>query len=257
LVILRLFNLARLLTRRDAELQLNQEKDELLAISSHQLRTPLTTIQMYAEALGTAKDPAQVAKYVAVIDQSNKRMIQIVNTLVYTSELDMGEVQFKKEPISIAQIVQESLADNDVLLSDKHVTVNQIIPTDLPALFGDTAAVVAVVSGVLVNAVMYGVDTDPVITITARLNQAADRATLMLADNGHGIPEDDQKKLFTKLFRGSNARTLAPDGSGLSLYLARTVLSRMDGSIEIESSITTGTTVSISLPVAADVVPLL
>jgi len=252
LVLLRMFMLARTLSSREAELKLTQEKDEMLAISSHQLRTPLTVIQMYTESMQSARSGKEVGEFITIIRAATQRMIKLVNTLMYTSELDMGDVQFKRDPILVADVLSQALKDNKILMQRKHVVLCNMVSSDVSTVLGDAAAVTAIISGVLINAVEYGAETGAVITIGATAKSGMVRLTI--ADNGHGIPAVDQPKVFTKLFRGSNARELAPDGSGLSLYLARTALARMNGTIALTSSEGAGTSVEICLPTAAMVV---
>lgn len=255
LVILRLYTLTREVGRQEAELRLNQEKNELLAISSHQLRTPLTTIKVYTEMLATAKiqnDPAQVAKYTQVIGKANDYMVDIVNNLIYTAQLDMGEVQFNREPVPITTIIDQALKDTQALSGEQDklpVRIVNKLPASL-AVQTDSKALVTILTGVLTNAVQYRTETDPTITISATADSQAKTATIHIADNGNGIPAADQPKVFGKLFRASNARTMSPDGSGLSLYMARSALRYLDGDINLESTEGVGTTAHITLPTA-------
>lgn len=253
LVILRLYILTREVGRREAELRLTQEKSELLAISSHQLRTPLTTIKLYVEMLDNPKvhaNPAQIAKYADVLRNANESMIDIVNSLIYTAQLDMGEIQFKRERVLVTPALDKALQSAQTLVDvagKPPVQVVNKLPSDL-AVQADTQAFIIILTGVLTNAFQYGNETNPTVTLSATTDTAARTVTIDIADNGAGIPEADKPKIFGKLFRASNARRMSPDGSGLNLYMARSALSYLDGSIALDSTEGIGTTVSITLP---------
>jgi signal transduction histidine kinase len=114
----------------------------------------------------------------------------------------------------------------------------------------DAQAITIILTGVLTNALQYRKEVNPSVTLSATTSTEDHSTTIHVADNGAGIPDADKPKIFGKLFRASNARNISPDGSGLNLYMARSALTYLGGSITLESTEGIGTTVNITLPMA-------
>ena len=254
LVIMRLYILSRELSRREADERLNQEKNEVVAVTSHQLRTPLTIIQLYGEALAHDLDhnPERTRHDLATIVDANQRLVEIVNRLVYVTELDTGLLKFNLVPTAVGEVIHNALLDNDPLLKKKNARLTLDIPANLPPVLSDAEGLRAALGNVIGNAFEYNSAASPQVVVSAKVEPGA--IVISIADNGAGIPKEDQEKLFNKMFRGSNARLLLPDGSGLGLYLTKNILDQLNHRVSLVSTPDKGTIVNITVPIVLPVV---
>lgn len=249
LAMLRMVILTRTIARRNAEIALARDKNEVIAIASHQLRTPMTIVKLYSESLinePAGSDKAKSKQYVNVIHDANERMIDTVNRLLYSSELDLGTVDLKLEPTDIKKAILAAFEDTKPLLAKEKVTARLDIDDGLPQAMADPQALLTVLSYLLSNAAYYAQESNGTVRLSA--NVSGNEVAISFTDNGIGIPADEQHKIFTKLFRAANARTSYPDGSGISLYVAKLLIEKMNGRIWFESIEGHGTTFYIVLP---------
>lgn len=227
-------------------------KDEFLSLASHQLRTPLGAIRWYAERLLKTTDlEPKDRKYLDAIYEDSARMSNLLSDYLDASRLQLRAESLNPKSQNVKDVVDKVVSDLRPLIKDKKLKVvykikdDLMFPTDPPLLEMITQNLVS-------NAVKY---TPPNGTVTIAANQYGGReerfeggVVINVEDTGIGIPEEEQHKVFSKLFRAENAVTSEIEGTGLGLYSVREAVERLGGDIWFESSPTAGTHFAVTLP---------
>lgn len=239
----------KLKEQNEALKQLDIAKTEFIGIASHQLRTPLTGIRWLAELLLKNKDNNLNEKQLGFLNQlvaSNQRMIRLVNDLLDVSHIETGrKFDIIKQEFPVDPVIQEVLKENIFLITTKNLKITNKIPENT-VIFGDRDKVKQVILNLISNATKY-TNSDTEIIISLEKEQG--NQIFCVQDQGMGIPKDQQKKIFTKFFRASNASLQHSDGTGLGLYIAREIM-RVHGGDVWFSSNEKGTNFYFSIPEA-------
>ncbi len=230
--------------------KLDRAKSEFLSIASHQLRSPLTIIKWYTNSLLEGRldnfEPKQV-EYLKIIETSNQKMIDLVNTLLNASKIEHGTFQI----VPISSVVVRTIL-NDVIkeyshqIKQKKLKVESHYTENVFKVSADPALIQIVFQNLLSNSIKYSPEKK---TIVVKLKNTARDWTIEVSDQGHGIPESEQSQIFTKLFRAQNARKIDPDGNGLGLYVVKSLTERVGGIIWFESELDKGSTFHVSFPI--------
>ncbi|MFI7545314.1 ATP-binding protein [Actinoplanes sp. NPDC049599] len=249
----RAVHLARLYEREQhlvARLQeLDTAKTDFMSTVSHELRTPLTSISGYVELLldaeGGELQPAQ-EKMLGVIGRNTRRLRDLIEEMLILSKIESGAFSTQREPVDLAGLVEHAVAAVAPAAAKARIDLRTEVRGPLP-LRADPDQLDRVLMNLLANAVKF---TPAAGTVTLLAHRDGDDVVLAVADTGMGIPEAEQKTLFTRFFRASNAVRQAVPGTGLGLAIVSTVVENHDGRIEIRSAEGAGTTVTIRLPAA-------
>ncbi|MCX6762409.1 MAG: HAMP domain-containing sensor histidine kinase [Candidatus Moranbacteria bacterium] len=229
--------------------ELDQAKTEFVGLASHQLRTPLTAISWYTEML-LKKDFGELNKkqedYLGEIYTGNQRMIDLVDDLLNTSRIDMGMLKVKPELINLAEAMENVLSEFSPQISQKNISIEKKFSRNLPLAKIDPEHLEIVFQNILSNAVKY-ISAKGKIVIEMRKQNS--HILVKIADNGWGIPKNQQKKIFTKMFRADNVRKRDMEGTGLGLYIARAIVKKSGGKIWFESKENKGTVFYITFKV--------
>ena len=226
----------------------DRAKSEIISIASHQLRTPLTAIRWYAKTLITDAEKLtaeQRVSYLKQIYDSNNHLVQMVDTLLNVSRIELGTLNLKPQPMNLEDAVRAALKELNVAIAGKNLTVATHVDKGLLPVVIDPNSLDIIVQNLLSNAVKYSKHGGHVMI---RLNQKAGNGVMEVRDEGVGIPLRDQPKLFSKLFRASNAAETATDGSGLGLYITKALLEQARGSVTFQSVEGQGTTFYAIIP---------
>jgi signal transduction histidine kinase len=234
----------------DLQRQLTRSKNEYLALIGHELRTPLTSISAYTELLREL-DPAALAAdgpvMLEVIERNTARLRYIIDELLELSALDTGHTPVQLTPVDLATVVRESVESTRASIDGAPLELTCDLPDEL-VLPGDRRRLRQIVDNLLGNAVKYSPDGGH---ISVSLHRIAGAAELHVSDTGIGVAQEDQERLFTRLYRSSRVRDRAIPGTGLGLALSRAVVHRHHGTIELVDNDGPGTTVRVRLPLAA------
>lgn len=232
------------------ERSLNKMKEDFVSMASHQLRTPLTGIKWFVELL-REKDkviPAEKTReYVDKIGESNQRLIDLVNDLLITSRIEEGGL-IEKDLMehSIKDIIHEALVIQGNTIADKNIHVEGVdfIPEEI-VIEADRIQMIQVFGNIINNAVSYSPVGSRVDIWVEKKDSMID---IMVKDEGIGIPENQKTKVFDKFFRADNVTKHIP-GSGLGLYVTKTIVEGHGGKIWFESAENKGTTFFVELPI--------
>lgn len=230
------------------ELQVDKAKTEFVSLASHQLRTPLSAINWYSESLvneeiGSLNEEQK--KYAQRIRVSNSRMTELVNALLNVSRIDMGTFAITPEKIDISEVAQTIIDEVSVLAEKKDVVLRVEMGEKLPTIFADPKLLGIVFQNLLSNAIKY---TPKKGEIICRIYEKGSMIRVEVQDSGYGIPEHQQRKIFTKLFRADNVVGKEEQGTGLGLYIIKSIVDHSGGSIHFSSVENKGTTFVVDLP---------
>ncbi len=227
----------------------DRAKTEFVSLASHQLRTPLTAIRWYSEILLKERERPLSdfeRKYIREIYDANIRMIELINTLLNVSRIDLGSFVISPKEINLADLLETVLQEMGPQIFLKHINITKKIGNDLPLVSVDPQLFRMVFQNLLSNAVKY---TPPNGTVAIALTRESKNILFSFADSGIGISEKEQPRIFTKLFRADNARDTDPDGTGLGLYIVRAIMQASGGAIRFESEEGKGTTFYGTIPI--------
>lgn len=230
------------------ERQIDKAKTEFVSLASHQLRTPASAVKWYSELLlgpGTGALNAKQARYLDVIHHGNERIIELIETLLNVSRIELGTFAVQPEPTNVTAIIDDALREPNVQIVEKALVVKQPRKADLPLIGTDAKMLRMIFQNILGNAVSY---TPPNGTISISARKTKTGVRVDVTDTGCGIPKDARTKIFTKFFRAENARAMVPEGTGLGLYLAKSITQAMGGTIDFTSKTNEGTTFSVTIP---------
>ena len=242
---------AKLLKEQNAQLtRLNTTKDEFIALTSHQLRTPATGVKQYIAMLlqGYAGPLSSEQKeYLERAYEGNERQLHIIEDILRIAKLDLGQLRIQKQQHDLTKIVTKILAEQANSLTErKQKLVTDFPDTPLPVMI-DAGQLHMAIANIIDNAIKYTPDDKH---ITVRLKRGAHKsAQLEITDEGVGIAEEDLAKLFLKFSRIPNSRSIEVGGTGLGLYWSKRIIALHEGTIDVASEPGKGTTFVITLPV--------
>ncbi|HLB60760.1 MAG TPA: HAMP domain-containing sensor histidine kinase [Patescibacteria group bacterium] len=250
---------AKTLIQRDLELtnanqrltELDSARSEFFAIASHQLRTPLSAIKWYASALLTAlesgKSVDQQVKYLHAIYDSNERLIELVNAFLNVSRIETGSMKIDPQPYDIAALITTIHRELKPLIDKKSLRTELQLNSAVPPVPIDVGLMRIVIENLLTNAIKYTPEGGAIIVTYDKPDPKSVQITV--SDTGYGIPDHQQSKIFTKMFRSDNIKVHIPEGTGLGLYIAKSIINKAGGKIWFKSAENKGSTFYLSLPV--------
>lgn len=230
--------------------EIDRMKSEFIAVASHQLRTPLTGIKWFSQLLLADKEKSLTDSqkdFLTEINTSNERMIKLVNDLLDVSHIETGrKFSVDKKNIDIISIIKR-VARSEILNNgsskikiefDRELPSKLIIPID-------DKKIEQVFINLISNSIKYST-TNKKIIIGAK--KAGDNAVFYVKDFGVGIPKKQQYRIFEKFFRADNIATISQSGTGLGLYIVKSIIEGHGGKISFESKENKGTTFTFSVP---------
>ncbi len=230
--------------------ELNRIKTEFISIASHQLRSPLSSVKWALEYLRDEKNSKNLnekqKEYLNILSQGNREMIKLVNDLLNTSRIDKGELPLKNEGVELKGIVQRVIDELRYQAESKNVALTfKVKEKDKFNIKGDPSYLRMAASNLVENAIKYTTEGGEV---SVELKKKEDKAELKVKDTGVGIPKKDQKHIFTRFFRADNVKKYQTFGTGLGLFITKSIVDRHGGSIKFKSKKNKGTTFWVTLP---------
>ncbi|OGJ00106.1 hypothetical protein A3I90_01160 [Candidatus Nomurabacteria bacterium RIFCSPLOWO2_02_FULL_41_9] len=247
----------KLLIRRDLELsranerllKFDEVKSNFISVVAHQLRTPLSGVKwtlsmLLSGDLGPLSNEQRT--FLMKSFESNTRMITLVNDMLVADHIQSGKVHYNFKHLDMVDLIDNVLFEINPQAFKKNIGISYKSHfKDLPKVYSDPETMRAVVQNLLENAIKYTIDGGK---IEIDIKRDAGYLQVSIADNGIGIPKDQQKNVFEKFFRASNAIKRETDGSGLGLFISKTIVEKNNGKIWFESEEGKGTTFYFTIP---------
>lgn len=248
-VYLLLVNRSNNLKKKEEE-SIQQAKDELLALASHQLRTPATVVKQYLGMLveGFAGD---LAKNQAVLAMkayaSNERQLNIINELLVVAQADANQLKMNRQKTNLGNLITEIVEDEEKAVIGQNKSISYACPKNAKQIFvkADRQYLRMAIENIINNGLKY---TQEKGVVKVKLSQQVRFAIIEVKDNGVGVDAKDQKLLFKKFSRIPNKLTNQVSGTGMGLYIARKIIELHKGRITFRSLKNEGSTVTIELP---------
>lgn len=241
----------KLLRQQNSELtKLNATKNEFIALTSHQLRTPATGVKQYIAMLLQGYAGPITPEQEQFLDrayESNERQLHIIEDILRVAKVDMGKTQIQKQDYNVASLVQNVLNEQAERFAEHHQTIATHFPKEPIIAHLDASQLHMAIGNIVDNAIKYTPDDK---RITVRLQQLDNNTLeLKITDQGVGIAKQDLDKLFQKFSRIPNPRSIMVGGTGLGLYWTQRIIELHGGTITVRSRLGIGTTFSIRLPI--------
>lgn len=231
------------------EREIDRAKTEFVSLASHQLRTPLSTINWYVESLlsgDMGKMSEKQRKYLEESYRASKRMIGLINALLNVSRIELGTFVVEPKPTDIAALLKDVIAEFKPQIEEKSLLFEESYAKDLFMIQADPKLLRIIFQNLVGNAINYTPENG---RIKLTLDRRKSDILIKVADSGIGIPKNQQDKIFTKLFRADNAQEVVTDGTGLGLYMVKAIVDHSQGKIWFESpNERKGTTFYVSIP---------
>ncbi|HAI22683.1 TPA: hypothetical protein DCP77_01540 [Candidatus Collierbacteria bacterium] len=224
-------------------------KTEFISLASHQLRTPLSAVKWFGKMLisGDAGDLNPMQKeYVEKIYESNEREIRLVNSLLNVSKIESGKILVEPRLTDLTRLISSVMTDFRLEAGELGKKLTAVIDKKIPKIYIDEDQIRQVYANLISNAVRY---TKKGGVISVKVYLSKNFIMTEIKDNGIGIPKREQKRVFDKFFRASNALKIETDGTGLGLFLSKTIVESSGGKMGFRSSEGKGSTFWFTLPV--------
>ena len=230
--------------------RLDNMRKEFVADVSHELKTPITSIMGYADTLLEGEyDEKTQKEFLGVIATEARRMAKLVTDLLTLSRYDNNKKRTQKESFDLGDLVKKCQDKLAIEIKKKNHTVNCFVTADVPPVYADKYDIERVVLNILTNSIKYTKDGGE---IKIYVGFVYNDAYIKIFDNGIGIPEEDLSRIFERFYRVDKARTREMGGSGLGLSIAKEILDKNGGSIDIKSVVGQGTEVVVRIPTKCD-----
>jgi len=232
------------------EREVDRAKTEFVSLASHQLRTPLSAINWYAEML-IAGDAGKLNKeqkeYIQEIYNGNQRMVDLVNALLDVSRIELGTFSVEPVEVDLKNIMEIIISELKNKIDSKKLKFNSRVDKGLKSYSGDPKLLNIIFQNLISNAVKYTPDGGEV---KVQIKKGVEHLHIIVADSGIGIPDNQKDKIFTKLFRADNVRESDTEGTGLGLYIVKSIIEQSGGSIAFVSKQNKGTAFTVKLPLS-------
>jgi two-component system OmpR family sensor kinase len=241
---------ARIVEQMDQLKRTDALRREMVANVSHDLRTPLASLQGYLETLSLKEEDLSTEQrrhYLAVAAKHGERLSKLVAELFELAKLDTEDAKPHCEPFSLAELVQDVTQKFRLRADEKGITLESRYTPDLPFVKADIALIERVLENLIENALRH---TPSGGTIRVGLTPEANSVTVVVSDTGHGIPKQDLPHIFDRFYRVEKARGSSLS-AGLGLAIAKRILELHGEAIHVRSALNKGATFLFHLPVYA------
>jgi signal transduction histidine kinase len=230
------------------EVKLAEAKSSFVSNVSHELKTPLALIRLFAESLelGRIKSPEQANQYYRIIGSESRRLTQLINNILDFSRIEAGRKQYEFAEHQVAEVVEDVLGSYQYQIANSGFELSTDIRRDLPPAVIDRDAVSQALLNLLDNAVKY---SDLAKKISVRLDKRDGCASIEVADSGIGIPRSEHRKIFEKFYRVNAGLVHNTKGSGLGLAVVKHIAEAHGGKVLVESAPGEGSRFTLLIPI--------
>jgi signal transduction histidine kinase len=238
----------RIVVLRDVTAERDSErlKDEVLALVSHELRTPLTSVVGYLDLVldGDEELPPDARRFLEVVDRNARRLLRLVGDLLFVAQAEAGRMELARGEVDLGAIASDAVEAARPEAERRGATLVLEAEPVRPFL-GDRDRCIQVLDNLVSNAVKFAGDGGHIQVTVAERGQSA---VLEVADDGPGIPVEEQDRVFERFARASNAQDVAVAGAGLGLTVVKAIVEGHGGTVAVLGAPGVGTTMQVTLP---------
>ena len=222
-------------------------RNDFVANVSHELKTPVGAISLLAEAIEEARDdPESIDYFTSRLHKETKRLTALVRDIIELSRLQSADVIGSGKLVSINSLVGEAVDRSKLAAEAKNITIHTDAPADRE-VYADPELLGIAVHNLIENAVRYSPE-DTRVDVTVETSH--ENLLISVTDQGSGISEEDQKRIFERFYRVDPARSRQTGGTGLGLSIVKHVMAQHGGMVTVDSALGEGSTFTLSLPLA-------
>lgn len=224
-------------------------KDEFVFIATHELKNPVTAIRGYLSLIkegNYGKIPPKLTSAISQLDDSTNQLITLLNNLLQIARTEAERLEIKTKPVAICDVIDTVSQDLQPLINQKSLKIIHTCPNSAIKVMADPDRLQEIINNLISNAIKYSLQGD--IIITHEISH--DKLITHIKDHGVGIAKKDQPKIFTRFFRVEEEAAKGIPGTGLGLFLVKQMLEKMGGKISFTSKLGSGSTFSVTLPLA-------
>src|SRR4030043_779065 len=235
--------------------EIDELKSEFISSVSHELRTPITSVIMATELL-EKEIPGKVNKkqkeMLEIILEDGNRLKKLINDILDLSRLDSQKIELELEPNNLSRIADSAIKMFEIQVRNRQIDIIKTIDEKLPPVMADFGRISQVFANLISNSINYK-NEDKKLVIRINAYKKDDEIIVSVADNGRGISEEDQKRIFERFVRIKSAESLdSESGSGLGLAISKSIIKNHGGDIWVESQLMKGSTFYFTLNTVED-----
>jgi PAS domain S-box-containing protein len=238
----------KIFTNLTREKEIDKLKSEFITIAAHQLRTPLAAIKWVFKLVldeEAGKINEEQKQYLNKGYQSNERIINLVNDMLDVSRIEEGRFGYSFAKENFLETLEEVLDNLKGQVKEREINLDVKTPKEVPLMTLDRSKITLVLQNLLENAVKYTPNNG---TVKVKVEVGKNNLKVTIKDNGVGIPEEAQKKIFSKFFRAQNVMRMQTEGSGLGLFIVKNIIQKHGGKISFNSTEGKGSEFVFQLP---------
>jgi len=232
----------------DRDVRMNEVRSQFVASVSHELKTPLTSIRMFAEtlAMGRGRDERTRSEYLETIVNESERLARLVDNVLDFSKIEQGKKIYRLRPTRLEEVAGSAARAMQFPLAQQGFQLRLSVQEQMPELKADPDAIQQAILNLLTNAMKYSGDARE---IDLRLSARNGDAVIEVVDHGLGVAPEEQKRIFEKFYRAPSHESRLIAGTGLGLTLVAHIAKAHGGRVEVESAPGFGSTFRVFLPI--------
>lgn len=223
---------------------LNQMKSDFINRASHELRTPVTTAILLSELIQEGGEPEELDEYWRSLTSELRRQKILIDRLLLAGRLESGMMKLEHSSIDLVPILKDAVQAVKPIANKKKVVIHLDVPNEPVYIIGDKSALEQVFINLLNNATKFSPEGK---SINIGFTESENEVSVSLIDQGYGIPPEAISHLFERFYRAKNVTVAEIPGSGIGLYIVKSIVDELGGSIKVESELNQGTMFVVAL----------
>ena len=230
------------------EIHLSRIKSDFVANVSHELKTPLALIRLFAETLEMGRVPSaeKAGEYHRIINKESQRLTQLINNILDFSRIEAGRKEYRFAPVDVREVVHEVLEAYGFQIEQQGFTLEVDTPADPVLVAADKEGLEQALLNLVNNALKYSAEEK---YLRLEVTATGDEVRIAVTDRGIGVAKREHRKIFEKFYRSEDSLVHDTKGSGLGLTLVRHIMQAHGGHVELDSAPGKGSTFTLVLPV--------